>query len=217
MLVSAFSQQIKESGASRFGLLVVVLLISAAVAFGAVEMTRSSVQANSNTVAQTGLLGPPPPTVARPLLSGSQVSMAQATKTFGSPIVLPSTSAVQSSDVGPIWMSDVAGGTTVAVTFPSKGVWVSYDRAAPGDPASQVDPAQHYKDMSTALVGAQLVQLGGTTPAIYFPGNDGSGTNNFFFEANGAEIQIYGPFGERPLEAIAGSILSQLTSSPSSS
>ena len=207
MLVSAISQHIKESAASRFGLLVVALLVSASVAFGAVELTRSSAQPNVKIVAPPG---PPPTTVTRPLLGGAQVSMAQATKIFGSPLALPSTSAVQPSDVCQIWAASVAGGTTVAVTFPAKGIWISYDRPAPPDPAS------HYKDMSTALVGTELVQLDGTTPAIYFPGNDGSGTNNFWFEANGAEIQVYGNFDEAPLEAIAQSILKQLTSSPSS-
>jgi hypothetical protein len=149
------------------------------------------------------------------LVGGAQVSLARATAIFGSPIALPATAAVQPSDLGPVWASSVAGGTTVAVTFPSKGVWVSYDRAAPGDPASQVDPATHYKDMAAAFAGSELVQLSGATPAIYMPANDGSGTNAVDFEANGAEIHVRGNNDEATLKAIAESILTQLR--PSSS
>jgi len=213
--MSAISHHVKGSAPRRFGLLVVAL-ISAAVAFGAVELTRSSIQPNTKAVAQRGPGPPAAATVEHPLLIGTEVSMAEATKTFGSPLALPSTSAVQPADVGPVWMSSVAGGTTVAITFPAKGVWVLYDRAAVGDPASQVDPATHYKDMATAFAGSELVQLDGTTPAIYMPANDGSGTNAVDFEAKGAEIHVRGNNDEVTLEAIAESILKQLTSSSSS-
>jgi hypothetical protein len=193
--------------------LAAALTVIAAVAFGAVELTRPGVQQDTTTQGPSGPLGPPPTTLARPLgAAGVQVSLAQATTMFGSPLALPNTPVVRPSEMGPVWAFSVTGGTTVAVTFPSKGVWVSYDRAAPGDPASQIDPATHYKDMATAFAGSQLVRLNRTTPAIYVPANDGSGTNAVDFEANGAEIEVYGNNDEATLAAIAESILAQLSS-----
>jgi hypothetical protein len=196
-------------------LAVAVGLICVAVGATVATISLGGGHRNITTSGQKGPLGPPDGTVTHPLLSGAQVSLAQATSIFGSPIVLPSTSAVQPSDLGPIWAVSVKGGATVAVTFPSKGIWISYDRATPDDPASQIDPARHYKDMATAFAGSELVQLNGTTPGIYMPANDGSGTNAVDFEANGAEIHVRGNNDEATLVAIAQSILAQLRS-PSS-
>ena len=79
------------------------------------------------------------------------------------------------------------------------------------------DPASHFKGLSADLAGSQLVQLNGTTPALYIPANDGSGTNGVDFEADGVEINVDGNSDEATLEAISQSILAQLgdSSSPS--
>jgi hypothetical protein len=67
--------------------------------------------------------------------------------------------------------------------------------------------------MSAGLPGSDLVQLSGTTPALYWAGNDGSGTNAVEFETNGADVRVSGNNDEATLEAIAQSILTQLSSS----
>lgn len=209
-MLSAINQHITGKAPSRFVLLLcVAVLVSASVAFGAVEFARPTVQ--PNTVAKgRGVLGPPGPTVAHPLASGAQqVSMAQATAKFGSPLALPSTSAVQPADAGPVWEIGGSGGTWVAITFPSKGIFIVYSTQVASDPAG------HLQAMSANLPGSDLVQLNGTTPALYVTGNDGSGTNWVEFETDGADIRVFGNDDEVTLKAIAQSILTQLTSSSS--
>lgn len=205
-MLSVIDQHPKQRSAKRFGLLLsVALVIGAAVAFGTVQLIRPSVKPTTTTsTGQQGANGPPGPTVARPLAApAKQVSMAQATATFGSALPVPSTPVVQPSDAGPVWEISAPGGTWVAITFPSKGVFIQYGRPAPPD------TAKHYKDMSTALPGSDFVQLNGTTPALYLDGNDGSGTNAIIFATNSAEIRVFGNNDEATLEAMAQSILSR--------
>jgi hypothetical protein len=211
MQLNPINRHITRSTAGRFGLLAVAVLISAGVAFGAVELARPSAQPNAKSGTQ-GPPGPPGPTVAQPLATpaATRVSMTQATATFGSPVALPSTSAVQPSDAGPVWEISNQGGTIVAVTFPSRGIFVEYSRPAPYS-----DPASEYKGLLAEVSGSHLAQLNGTTPALYVPANVAPWTNAVDFQANGAGITVYGNNDEATLEAIAQSILTQLTSSSS--
>ena len=186
----------------------VLLICVGAGAVGTFALIRDTSRGTSSSSSQlSGSNGPPGPTVAHPLApTATQVSLAHATATFGSPIALPNTSAVQPSDLGPVWEISTPGGTWVAVTFPSKGVFIQYGRPAPPDPAS------YFRETAAAFPGTHLVQLNGTTPGVYMQGNDGSGTNVVDFENNGADVRVFGKDDEATLEAMAQSILTQLTS-----
>lgn len=198
----------------RISLVVVpaaALLIAAAVAFGAVKLTRATaqpVQPTQPTVGSNGqgANGPPGPTVEHPLAAtAEQVSIAQAMATFGPALVLPNTSAVQPSDLGPVWEIDARGGTWAAATFPSKRIFIQYGRPASAN-------APDIRAMASGLPGSDVVQLNEATPAVYATGNDGSGTNWMEFEADGADVRVLGPDDEATLEGIAQSILTQLPS-----
>lgn len=152
--------------------------------------------------------------------------MTEATAAFGGPLAVPSTSAVQPSDVGPIWKSGGSSGTgssaagispatVVAITFPSKGILVEYSRPVP-DPGS--DQASSLRGLSAEIASSKVVQLDGTTPALYIPENSDRTGVNFgviLFETNGTEVRVLGHNDEATLEAIAQSILAQ-SNSPSS-
>lgn len=139
--------------------------------------------------------------------------MADATTAFGSAIALPNSSALQPADAGPVWASVGPGQATVAVTFPSQGIYIDYIKPAP-----HADPASGLQDMAKGFPASKVVQLNGTTPALYIPQNSddtGASPGVVLFETNGAEVRIVGHDDEATLEAIAQSILAQLPSSSS--
>ena len=192
----------------RLGLGAAALLLGAVLAFGAVVLMRHNPRpvAKAN---QQGENGPPAATLAQPLGPGAtQVSLNRATTTFGPALALPNTSAVQPSDSGPVWELSSPGATTVAVTFPSKGLFIQYSR-----PATYTDPLSAYETLSGEVAGSQLVQLDGEISALYVPANDGSGTNSVDFETRGVDIRVSANDDEATLEAIAQSIIAKLASS----
>ena len=197
-----------------FGLSVALVLMSAAIAFGVVALIRPSPPTVKTS--RRAINGPARPTVDAPLYGAKAVTMAEATKAFGSQLALPSISVVRPTDAGAIWESVHPGEATatVAVTFPSRGIFIDYIKPAPFS-----DPASGYKEMTAAFAVSQVVNLNGTTPALYVEQNsDDTGANfgSVTFEANGAEIRVLGHNDQATLEAIAQSILEQLQSPPSS-
>ena len=103
------------------------------------------------------------------------------------------------------------GGAAVAITFPSKTMFVEYIRPAPYS-----DPESGLRGLAADFGSSDFVHLNGTTPAVYLPANDGSGLNAVLFQTNGAEVRVVGQNDEATLEAIAQSILSQQLPSASS-
>ncbi len=139
--------------------------------------------------------------------------MAAAIKAFGSPVVMPNTSVLQPADAGPVWDSVGPGQAVVAVTFPSKGIYIDYIKPAPYS-----DPASGLQAMSAGFTSSRVIQLNGATPALYIPQNSddtGSSPGVVLFETAGAEIRIVGHNDEPTLETIAESMLAQTGSSSS--
>lgn len=160
-----------------------------------------------------------PPTLAHPLPSfAEQTTLGDATATLGAPIVLPNTSLVQPSDAGPVWvasLNDEQGKpavTTVAVTFPSRGVIVEYTRPAPSD-----GTAAHFQAMAQGMVSpdgtqiARVVSLNGLPALAVQQNSDETGTNfgAIIFNLAGSEIRILGHTDQATLETSALSILNQ--------
>lgn len=185
--------------------LTALLLLAAGLAFASVQLARPS-------SGHTTTLAPelPGPTLSRPLLPPAhQVALADATKAFGAPVVLPNTALVQPSGAGPVWVGGNSAGTTVAVTYPSQGVMVIYIR-----PASFSDPVATYQGFTQSLPESQVIQLNGT-PAWVLPENSDDTGANFgavLFEVNGSEVRVMGHNDNTTLEGIAQSILNRSAS-----
>lgn len=186
--------------------LTALLLLAASLAFVGVRLARPSSQDASKMAPEL-----PGPTLARPLLPPAhQMSLADATSAFGAPVVLPSTTLVQPSDVGPVWEGSGGPTTTVAVTYPTQGVMIIYMRPAPFS-----DPVTAYQGLTQSLPESHAVQLNGT-PAWVLPQNSDDTGANFgavLFQVNGSEVRVMGHNDEATLEGIAQSILARTPSS----
>ena len=105
---------------------VLIAAMATMVAAAAAAAAAGAFRGSSTRVLGLGVGGRP--SVERPLLSGSQVSLVGASATLGRPIVLPDTSVVSASDAGPVWMNSGGSVTVIAVTFPNAGLWIDYQR-----------------------------------------------------------------------------------------
>lgn len=170
---------------------------------------------------RTGNLAGPLPTLAHPLplFAAKQTTLSDATATLGTPIVLPNTSLVQSSDAGPVWLDslhDKEGNpvvTNVAVTFPSQGVIVGYTRPAPSDGS-----AAHFQAVAQSMPSpsgvseGQVITLNGGVPALAVQQNSDDTGHNFgsvTFNMAGSEVSVIGHNDRATLESLARSILTQ--------
>ena len=161
-----------------------------------------------------------PPTLANPLPAfAEQTTLADASAELGIPLVLPNTTLVQPADAGSVWVAslhDKAGNsvvTTVAVTFPSRGVIVEYTRPAPSDGS-----AAHFQAMAQGMASpggaqiAQVISLSGGVPAFAVQQNSDETGHNFgeiIFNVGGSEVRVMGHTDRAKLESLARSILSQ--------
>lgn len=153
-----------------------------------------------------------PPTLANPLPAfAEQTTLADASAELGIPLVLPNTTLVQPADAGPVWVAslhDKAGNpvvTTVAVTFPSRGVIVEYTRPAPSDGS-----AAHFQAMAQGMVSpggaqiAQVISLSGGVPAFAVQQNSDETGHNFgeiIFNVGGSEVRVMGHTDRTTLES----------------
>jgi hypothetical protein len=151
------------------------------------------------------------PTLAHPLADGQQTTLADASKAWGSQVVLPNTALVQPSDVGTVWMRQVGSKTVaVAVTFPSQGLMVMYLRPWPF-PVFRNNPQGVYQQLVKQASGSEIADLNGT-PAFVVPKNSGPTGQSpglVFFQLNGGDAVVMGNADSAALVAAAQSILDQ--------
>jgi hypothetical protein len=141
-------------------------------------------------------------------------SAAGDASTEGGTIVLPDTAQVTPSDVGAVWMNQVQGETkldtavTVAVTFPSQGLIITYDRP------TVTNPLAYIKDAIAAEPDySQLIWLG-SVPSWAIPDlANGSNWGMIQFIAGGTMVQVMGHTDLASLQAVAQSIVDQTNTS----
>jgi hypothetical protein len=155
-------------------------------------------------------LAQPPPTVAQPLgPTGMRTSLADAAKTLGGPVVLPNSSLANSSNWGSVWERNVPGHEyNVAVTFPSAGIILQYERPVPyPEPPAEMyqTEAQQQPDSMSAI------DLNGVPALATQQNSDQLGTNfgSIEFVKGGTRIAVLGHYDEATLEGIAQSIVDQ--------
>lgn len=145
-------------------------------------------------------------TMAQPLPNGRQISLADAPGELGAPVTLPSSSLVQPSALGPVWVAGQSPVLTVAVTVPSQGLIFEYTRPAPTDPSATYQAiAQETPNIF------QFIHLSGVPTLTAKENSDDTGHNfgSVIFVSGGVEIRVMGHTDQATLESLALSILSQ--------
>lgn len=143
-------------------------------------------------------------TVAQPLPGGKEVTLSEGAAAIGQPIVLPTTSLVDPSDVGPVWVSGALPEVTTAVTFPSQGVFIDYTVPPPHDPS-----ATYHAIARETPQSFETIDFNGGTALAVKQNSDQTGHNfgGVIFVLNGAEIRVFGHYDEQTLQSIAQSIV----------
>lgn len=204
---------------NRFGRFAIAAIVAAGIAFVAVQLARPHTRV-AGPAAGWAPQGPPRATVAQPLAGpAKKTSMAAATCALGVSVPVPRTSAVQPADEGAVWELTTAHGTEVdmAVTFPSKGLFIQYRRPSPWGP----NPTEAWGKLAATLDSARVVELNGTTPAIAIDQNSDDTGENYgaiAFVVNGTEVRVLDHANYATLSDIAQSLLAQWpTETPASS
>lgn len=169
----------------------------------------------TGAIGSTGALGPTgAPTWARPLLGpphAKPVSLSDAATALGGPVVLPDTTQVTPSDVGGVWMFELptagptagSSGVAVAVTFPSQGLIIRYER--PPIP----DPLKFVQSEVKSWPGSHAISLN-SLPALAIPANpNGSNWGAITFVVGETTIVVMGHSSEAFLQGVAQSIVDQ--------
>jgi hypothetical protein len=154
----------------------------------------------------------PPATVARPL-AGAEVTLADASAAIGRPIVLPDTSFVSPADLGHAWVSGTFPNVTVAVNFPSRGLFIQYTAPPP-----LADMSASYKEIAQQDPHSfQTIDLNGGTALAVKQNSDETGHNfgGVAFVLDGLEIRVFGHYDEPTLQSIAQSIVDRESASGS--
>jgi hypothetical protein len=152
----------------------------------------------------------PPPTLARPLgLTGTKIPLSDAARTLGGPVVLPNSSLANSSNLGSVWERTVPGHEyDLAITFPSAGIIVQYDRPVP----YPEPPAEMYQTEARQQPDSMsAIDLNGVPALATQQNSDQLGTNfgSIEFVKGGTRIAVLGHYDEATLESIAQSIVEQ--------
>lgn len=188
-------------------------VLAVAVAFAASLIGFFIVDGSPRHPQGSGLTLVPPPTLAHPLVDAKQVSLAEATKAFGAPIVLPDTALVAPSDAGAVWLqSQLPGDPAAAIAFPGPQIIVQYlPNQSPEAPLAQ------YTAMAKGLSDAQVVDLGGVPALAIAQNSDSTGANfgSIEFVIGGTQIAVLGHYDEETLQAVAQSIVDRSGSSAS--
>src|SRR5579862_595425 len=145
--------------------------------------------------------GPPPATVAHPLMSGKRVTLAEAGAAIGERVVLPDTALIRPNDVGPVWAWSHDTRAIAAVTYPAQRLFIDYSRPLPF-----VDPLRVYTGWSKRNRSFQVIRIGGI-PAQWVRRNDGTGDNDIDFQIDDLDIRVTGPYGKATLRSVAQSIV----------
>jgi hypothetical protein len=153
-----------------------------------------------------------PLTLEQPLPGGTQISLADAAATLGGPVVLPNFAMAKSSNIGSVWARTVPGHEyDIAITFPSAGVIVQYDRPVPYPEPT----AQMYKtEASQSPDSMSVTDLSGVPALATRQNSDQPGTNfgSIEFVTGGTRVAVLGHYDEATLKSIAQSIVDQVNS-----
>jgi hypothetical protein len=155
----------------------------------------------------------PTPTLKHPLPPGAkQVTLSQATRTLGAPIVLPHASLAAPPDAGAVWAETPPGAALVAVTFPLAGLIVLYQH-----PAEFTDPAARFAAIAHGKPGFHVVELNGVAGLAIDQNSDSTGDNfgSIEFVSGGNSVTVMGRYDEATLRAVAQSIVDRSSSSSS--
>jgi hypothetical protein len=152
------------------------------------------------------------PTVAHPLSCAHRVTLANAAASLGVHLVLPKTTLVRPSEVGPVWsVLERRKHGVVAVTFPTQGVIVQYERPVPFSGKAQAHFRRMAQGMRADGLHAKIVDLNGTA-AFAIQQDFDSNRNNFgvvTFKLGDSEVRVMAHRDQPTLRALARSILSQ--------
>ncbi len=181
------------------------VLVAGAAGSIALGALRSAPSHRGSTHHVTRSLGPyvPPLTMERPLqgLAAEPITLAEAPKVLGAPVVLPDNSFVHPADAGPVWGVREDGQGGVGVAFPAQGIVVQYKR--PPVP----DPLANYESRVKEDPGMSLIDLNGTPGVAIAQLPDGSNWASIEFEAGGTSIVVLGHYDRRTLQQVAQSIV----------
>ena len=193
----------------RIGLAVT---LASAVAVIAAAVTLTVSHSGGHALVHGGPLLEPAPTLAQPLGSAAtQVSLADAAGKLGGSVVLPSSSLVSPSDLGSVWVQQdggAGGDTNVAVTFPSAGLIVQYERPVP----YPEPPAAMYAAEAAQFPDSMSVTDVNGVPALATrQDSDQYGTNfgAIEFVVGGTRIAVLGHDDEATLKSVALSIINR--------
>jgi hypothetical protein len=197
----------------RSVLVIGLALVAVAVAAGVTltgQNAASGQKATGGQYLSRGLEAPP--TLAHPLPGGTQISAADAAKTLGAPAVLPNSSLANPSNRGSVWARTVPGHEyDLAITFPSAGIIVQYDRPVP----YPEPPAQMYQTEANQNPDSMsATDLGGVPALVTQQNSDQPGTNfgSIEFVIGGTRIAVLGHYDQATLKSVAQSIVDQANS-----
>lgn len=151
----------------------------------------------------------PPGSLAAPLPFGQRTTLAGASSMLGTNIVLPNTAQISTSALGGVWIQLLAGGqdVTAAVTFPSAGLIVQYQRPAPYSSSAAL---QLYQAMANEEPNSISVTDVNGVPALAIKQNsDTTGANlgSVDFVSGDTRIAVIGHYDESSLRSFAASVL----------
>ena len=159
----------------------------------------------------TGVMGPTgatgPQMLRHPIGAANEVTLAEAASAIGQPVVLPDTSLVGPADVGHVWAFGHGANGIVAVTYPAQSVIIE-ERPWPYS-----DPANAYAKVTQEVPGSTVIEVG-ETQVLAIPQNpDEQEFGHIVFDISGLRIEVYGPYDQATLRAIAQSIVDQTQTS----
>jgi hypothetical protein len=151
----------------------------------------------------------PPVSLSNPLPLGHPTTLADASAKLGTSIPMANTAEMPSSNVGSVWTEQLTGeqDTAVAVTYPSSGLIVQYQRPAPYSASAA---PQLYQAMANEEPNSISVTSVNGIPAMAIKQNsDTTGTNlgSIEFVSGGTRIAVIGHYPQASLQAFGASVL----------
>lgn len=169
--------------------------------------------ANAGTARPARMSLVPPVSLQAPLPLGHLSTLADAASKLGTAIPLPSATSgsgaqVSASSVGSVWVQQDDGGadTNVAVTFPSAGLIVQYERPVPYPQA----PAAMYQAEAKQFPNLMSVtDLNGVPALVTTQNSDQTGANfgAIEFVVSGTRVAVLGRYDTATLRTFAAPLL----------
>jgi len=194
------------------------LVLAVAVVAGAIAASLIAVFAVGGSPKQPlGVMRSIEPAIslARPLPhpDAKEITLADAAKVLGAPIVFPDDSLASPADVGAVWAQRTGPVVDVAVTFPRTGLIVNYERPIP---YPQPVPQMYATEARQSPDSMSVIDLNGV-PALATRQNSDQLHQNFgaiSFVENGTVVSVLGHYETATLESIAQSIVEQAPPQP---